>query len=120
MPLKNCNKLRSDLLKTIISLLALTILATGCATTQHSSKDSHWRYTGHEGPEYWGTLNPKYSTCDKGVNQSPINLTGFIKSDLSPLELAYQPSGYEILNNGHTIQVNYQSDSKLGVNDHNL
>ncbi len=105
-------------MKTIISLLAVTILAAGCATTttQHSSQHKHWGYTGHEGPEYWGTLNPNYSTCDKGMNQSPINLTGFIDSDLSPLVLSYQSGGYESLNNGHTIQVNYRAGSKLAVN----
>ena len=105
-------------MKTKFSLLALTILATGCATTQHSSKDNHWSYTGHEGSEYWGTLNPKYSTCDKGVNQSPINLTEFIDSDLPSIGLTYKLGGHEILNNGHTIQVNYQSGSKLDVNGH--
>ena len=106
-------------MKTKLSLLALTILATGCATTtQHASHNKHWSYTGQEGPEYWGALDPKYSTCDKGLNQSPINLTGFIESDLSPLELEYKLGGHEILNNGHTIQVNYQAGSKLSVNGH--
>ncbi len=90
----------------------MTILTTGCATTtQHFSDNTHWSYTGHEGPESWGTLDPIYSTCDKGVNQSPINLTGFIESDLSPLYLVYKSGGHEIHNNGHTIQVNYQPGS---------
>ncbi|MCF6205172.1 MAG: carbonic anhydrase family protein [Methylococcaceae bacterium] len=106
-------------MKTKLSLLTLTILATGCATTtQHTSHNKHWSYTGHEGPEYWGALDPKNSACDKGVNQSPINLTGFIESDLSPLKLEYSLGGHEILNNGHTIQVNYQAGNKLGVNGH--
>lgn len=99
-------------MKTTLSLLALTILATGCATTaQHSSNNKHWSYTGHEGPEYWGTLDAKYSSCDKGVNQSPINLTGFIDSDLPALHLVYESGGHEIFNNGHTIQINYQPGS---------
>lgn len=101
-----------------MSLLALTILATGCATTtQHTSDNSHWSYTGHEGPESWGTLDPKYSICDKGVNQSPINLTGFIESDLPPLNLVYISGGHEIDNNGHTIQVNYQSGSWFRIDN---
>jgi carbonic anhydrase len=103
-------------LKTKFSILALAILTSGCATTtQHNG---HWGYSGHEGPEYWGALDPKYSTCDKGVNQSPVNLTGFTESDLSALELAYKPGGHEIINNGHTIQINYQSGSWLSVNSH--
>ena len=101
-----------------MSLLAMAILATGCATTtQHSGDNSHWSYTGHEGPESWGTLDPKYSTCDKGVNQSPINLTGFIESDLPPLYLVYKSGGHEIHNNGHTIQVNYQPGSWFRIDN---
>jgi carbonic anhydrase len=108
-------------LKTKIALLALTILITGCAaTTNHSDHNAHWSYVGQEGPENWGTLDPKYSTCNKGVNQSPINLTGFIEAELSPLELSYKSTGYEIINNGHTIQVNYQPGSVLGVNGHDF
>ncbi len=105
-------------MKTKMSLLAMTILATGCATTaQHSSDNTHWSYTGHEGPESWGTLDPNYSTCDKGVNQSPINLTGFIESDLPPLQLVYKSGAHEVLNNGHTIQVNYQSGSWFRIDN---
>lgn len=90
----------------------MTLLVTGCATTtQHSNQNKHWGYAGHEGPEYWGSLNPKYSTCGTGANQSPINLSGFIKADLPPLNLVYESGGHEILNNGHTIQVNYQPGS---------
>lgn len=104
-------------MKTKLSLLALTILTTSCVTTtQHLDHKAHWSYTGHESPEHWGSLDPKYSTCDKGVNQSPINLTKFIESELSPLNLSYQSGGHEVINNGHTIQVNYQPGSLLGVN----
>jgi carbonic anhydrase len=36
---------------------------------------SHWGYTGHEGPQHWGDLSPKFSMCKKGKNQSPINIS---------------------------------------------
>lgn len=64
-----------------------------------------------------GVIGCRISTCDKGVNQSPVNLTGFIESDLSPLELTYKTGGYEVVNNGHTIQVNYQPGSSLAIDD---
>jgi len=106
-------------LKSKLNLFVISILMSGCATTvQHPTSNTHWTYTGHEGPENWGNLSPKYSTCSQGVNQSPINLSKFISADLAPLELAYQSGGYEVVNNGHTIQVNYQPGSKLSVNDH--
>jgi len=101
------------------NLLTFTFLVSGCATiTHHSDQNTHWSYTGHEGPAHWGALDPKYSTCGSGVNQSPINLTKFIESDLSPLGLAYKSGGYEVINNGHTIQVNYQPGSSLAINGH--
>ncbi len=106
-------------MKIKFSLLAIAILTNGCATNlQHPIPNTHWSYTGHEGPDYWGNLSPDYSTCNNGVNQSPINLTKFISADLAPLKLAYQSGGYEIVNNGHTIQVNYQPGSKLEINGH--
>jgi carbonic anhydrase len=101
------------------NLLTLTLLVSGCATiTPHSDQNTHWSYTGHEGPAHWGALDPKYSICATGVNQSPIDLTGFIESDLSPIGLAYKSGGYEVINNGHTIQVNYRSGSSLAIDDH--
>ena len=106
-------------MKIKLTLLASALLATGCVTTtQQSDNKSHWGYTGHEGPEYWGSLHKNNATCDKGLNQSPINLSGFIQSDLVPLKLEYKPGGYEVLNNGHTIQINFQPGSKLDVDGH--
>ena len=97
----------------------MTMLTAGCATTtQHSEHKSHWGYTGHEGPEYWGDLKPKYSTCATGVNQSPVNLTNFIESELPPLKMVYKSNADNIVNNGHTIQVNYQPGSILTVSGH--
>ncbi len=102
-----------------MNLLTLTLLASGCASIpHHSDQNTHWSYTGQEGPSHWGSLDPKYSMCATGVNQSPIDLTKFIESDLSPLVLAYKSGGYEVINNGHTIQVNYQPGSSLTINGH--
>jgi len=100
------------------TLLALSLLVSGCATTQHSEHNIHWSYSGHEGPEYWGALSQKYSTCSAGVNQSPINLTEAIDSELTPLQMEYNSEAREIINNGHTIQVNYQPGSLLKINNH--
>lgn len=80
--------------------------------------NAHWGYSGHEGPEHWGEIDPKYKPCSEGKNQSPVNLTGMIESDLSPIIIDYQSAGKEILNNGHTIQVNYKSGSTITVNGH--
>lgn len=77
----------------------------------------HWGYEGEGGPEHWGELQPDYATCATGKNQSPINLTGFIESELPPLKFSYQAAGgHEILNNGHTIQVNFNPGNEINLN----
>jgi carbonic anhydrase len=91
---------------------------TGClvlaSCAAFAKSDIHWTYSGEAGPNEWARLTPEYSACD-GKNQSPINLTGFIKSDLKPIKFVYQAGGSEILNNGHTVQVNYAAGSSISV-----
>lgn len=62
-----------------------------------------------------GELAPEYATCSAGKNQSPINLTGMVEGDLPALKVNYKAGGNEVLNNGHTIQVNYAPGSTMTV-----
>jgi len=79
---------------------------------------NHWGYSGHEGPAYWGDLDPSYALCSEGKNQIPIDIAGMIDSELSPIAFNYQPGGNQVLNNGHTIQVKYTPGSTITVNGH--
>ena len=74
----------------------------------------HWSYSGEAGPENWAKLSPEYGACS-GSNQSPINLTGFIDAELKPIEFSYKGNASEILNNGHTVQVNVLAGSSIVV-----
>lgn len=91
-------------------------LVTADAT--HAERAAHWSYDGTEGPDNWGDMATKYSICSSGKNQSPINLTNFIHADLKPLVFNYKAGGDTILNNGHTIQVNFVDGSEVTLNDH--
>jgi carbonic anhydrase len=75
----------------------------------------HWGYEKESGPQNWGKLDPKFALCASGKNQSPIDLKDFVEADLKPLKLDYKAGAAEILNNGHTVQVNYNAGSSLGV-----
>lgn len=75
----------------------------------------HWGYEGVEGPEFWGQLTPSYALCANGHNQSPINITNPIAVDVSNIVFNYQPTAFNIINNGHTIQVNYDEGSSIEV-----
>lgn len=98
------------------SMILAIVLAVSSAA--YAGQGTHWGYSGAEGPEHWGKLDPKFSACTEGKNQSPINLTGFIESDLNTVGIHYEAGGKEIINNGHSIQVNYTPGSKISVDGH--
>jgi len=90
-------------------LAASTLLAGG-----HSS----WGYTGHEGPSNWGDLDPSYTMCKAGSSQVPINITKKVtveSDDLKDIKFNYRTGASEVINNGHTIQVNVQGGSFIEV-----
>ena len=91
-----------------------TVAAFSCGVALAADK-VHWSYEGEAGPAHWGQLDPAYEACGLGVNQSPINIENTIEADLAPLQLNYQAGGTEVVNNGHTIQVNYVAGSTLQV-----
>lgn len=75
----------------------------------------HWGYSGEAGPENWSTLDPGFVMCGLGRNQSPVDLGDFVEAELEPLDFAYQAGAVDIVNNGHTVQVNYAPGSTLTV-----
>jgi carbonic anhydrase len=75
----------------------------------------HWAYQGEEGPSNWGKLSAEYAMCGSGLNQSPINLASFVEADLPALTFNYAGMAVELINNGHTVQVNYHPGSNLVV-----
>ena len=101
--------------KLLVSSLATLALS---ATLFADAHGTHWGYTGHESSKYWGDLSPEYGTCKKGKNQSPINIvTSKVEHSTADdkLEFHYVTPGIEIINNGHTIQVNVEDGSSIKV-----
>ena len=77
----------------------------------------HWAYAGPEGPAHWGKLDSSYAACSLGHTQSPIDIEHARPADLPTLKLDYKAIPLDIIDNGHTIQVNYTSGSTLTVGD---
>jgi len=76
---------------------------------------AHWGYGGAGGPEQWGQLKPEFSTCSTGTRQSPIDIRSGVKVDLEPIQFDYRPSGFRVIDNGHTIQVNVEGGNSIEV-----
>jgi carbonic anhydrase len=83
------------------------------AATQADEK--HWTYSGHGGPAEWGALSPEFASCKLGRNQSPIDIRGAKAADLPTIKFDYKPSPLKVIDNGHTIQVNYAPGSFIEV-----
>jgi carbonic anhydrase len=104
--------------------VALAILAAAAACGHNASTDESvasvspnapWSYTGSRGPKHWAKLDPAYALCSDSNNQSPINIDSAKLVDAEKIEFHYQASKISIINNAHTIQVNYDSGSYITI-----
>lgn len=102
---------------TIISgaLAAVALVADNARAQQHTGP--HWTYGGKEGPDHWGELDKSFSACQVGHHQSPIDIRDAKPGNLPAIQFAYQRSPLHLVNNGHTIQVNYAPGSFITVAD---
>ena len=95
------------------NVLLLTLALSGSVmATEHAV---HWGYEGDVAPAKWAQLSPEFAVCGTGKNQSPIDIQGGIKAKLPKVPFSYQAGGNEIVNNGHTIQINYVQGSQITV-----
>ena len=72
-----------------------------------------WSYEGDTGPDRWGGLDPSFEVCDRGMQQSPIDLAGAVPAGGGGLGIQWQPADGEVVDNGHTVQVNMGAGSSI-------
>ena len=97
---------------------ALSIASIAAQAAGHAAGEAQWSYTGPNGPAKWGTLDKEFAECKLGELQSPIDIPDATvrKGDLPSLLFNYKPAPLRIIDNGHTIQVNYAPGSFVTVN----
>jgi carbonic anhydrase len=93
--------------------LALS-LAGLCTLPAPADEQAHWAYQGKLGPAHWGEVAP---TCGIGQQQSPVNINTrrVKKGTLPPLDVHWSKASGEVVNNGHTIQVDLPPGSYLDL-----
>jgi len=99
--------------KLVLTSLLGGILISGIALA--TDDKAHWSYEGHEGPANWGELSQDYSTCKSGKSQSPVNINTSTTVKLADIKFSYSAAPIDVVNNGHTIQMNYAKGSSINV-----
>jgi carbonic anhydrase len=89
------------------------------------ASDPVWHYEGDEGPAHWGTISAKFASCLSGRAQSPIDIVAparratpdaiVLKFAPTSLRIVHHDHVADVVNNGHTIQVNYSEGDRLTV-----
>jgi len=104
---------RRHALKTLAALALCPI----CTRPGFAAEGPHWSYEGDTGPTKWGDLDAANNVCSAGSQQSPIDVEATMKARLWPLELSWARRAETIVNNGHTIQLNFGDGSRLKLDD---
>ena len=87
-------------------LIALLAVTWAHADEPKKPEEKHWGYTQGITPPKWGEVSP---TCATGGHQSPIALStkkAKAQSPAQPLEFAWSKSTGELVDTGHSYQVN--------------
>jgi carbonic anhydrase len=87
-----------------------------CAAQEHPAQHS-WDYGDAHGPSHWGDLNPEFATCKSGHHQSPVDIRNPEPAALPAIHFEYRPSTLHIIDNGHTIMINYGPGSFISIGD---
>ncbi len=102
---------------------AAAFILAASAGALNAAETVHWSYHGSDGPDAWGTLldsngNIAFPTCGLGESQSPIDIAGQEDGDdLEEIEFHYEPTPLVVKNNGHTIEVEYESGSSVTIDN---
>lgn len=102
---------------TAAAAMAVVVIATTTMASAQPLKkkhtEEHWSYSGTSGPTFWGRLSEKNRLCERGSDQSPIDLKDALPGEGDTLRFEYFPSPVTLRNTGHTIQVDVQNGSSF-------
>lgn len=112
--LKKSSKLYSSF-NLLLSIFCLIILLPSCQEDDEvvDCDTYQWEYEGEGTPDTWPLCNAE---CG-GQAQSPINIAGAVPdNNLKAFTTAYKAVPIGLVNNGHSIQFDYDEGSTINVN----
>lgn len=99
-------------LRPIVLAGILAVGLAGCAapdagsTPTPTARSTAWSYDGADGPEHWDDVATACAD-NSDAHESPIDIvTAQLNHDagVAPVQLDYQPTPFELENNGHTVE----------------
>ena len=79
------------------------------------ARGTHWSYEGESGPANWSKINVDWAKCGNGSRQSPIDIRDGMKVELEQISFDYHPSSFNVVDNGHTVQVGVSGGNYITV-----
>ena len=104
--------------------IVVATLAMGCGEDEEppaggsdpaEPAPAEFGYTGAIGPSEWGELDPAYSACSEGSEQSPVDLGDAKPGPVPEISFDYEPATATLINNGHSVEAELESDSSIEV-----
>lgn len=99
-------------LHSILGILAFTL------TASHAYADTGIKWTYDEdytGQDEWGGLSKDFIACEKGTQQSPIQISYTEPAALPDLQIHYQESTGHIRYTGHAIEIAVEGDNSVSI-----
>ncbi len=100
-----------------IAIVCLVVMLFACSLPAFAAEPTppQWGYEGDTNPQAWGKITRDFATCDLGTAQSPIDIKSAVKGKPSQISFNYRSSPLNVVNNGHSIQVNYAPGSTINI-----
>src|ERR1035438_10006181 len=95
----------------VVVALSLASMAAAQVVDQNTAP---WDYQGKRGELVWSKLDPAYQACNKGHEQSPLDIRGaHMNNSPHPIEFHSIAGAVTVENNGHTIEVHVKPGSYI-------
>ena len=99
---------------TLAFLLLTLALMIGCGG-EIAKPD--WDYSGAHGPAEWAFLSDDYTACGEGLQQSPVDITGYVPQQSASLEFDYSGEAVSATNAYRQAYFTFGGEDNLDIGE---
>ncbi len=92
------------------TILTASFFSISTFAADNTATKAKWGYIGNTNAAHWGQLDPSFTLCAKGKDQSPINIPNKVPNTKNTLTINYESAPMIILDTGHGTQLNFSND----------